>query len=90
MTKQIRTIEMTNAQRSVLSYLSEVEESVTDLIRFANMWSSEVVARRSLTVQCNYRARKPALRYSTKLGRVVRRQSPKGPEEKSSTFHERR
>jgi len=30
---------------------SEVEESVTDLIRFANMWSSEVVARRSLTVQ---------------------------------------
>ena len=30
---------------------SEVEESVTDLIRFANLWSSEVVARRSLTVQ---------------------------------------
>jgi len=50
MAKQIRTIEMTNAQRSVLSYLSEVEESVTDLIRFANMRRSEVVPRRSLTV----------------------------------------
>ena len=50
MTKQIRTIEMTNPTfNSVIP--SEVEESVTDLIRFANMWSSEVVARRSLTVQ---------------------------------------
>ena len=45
---------MTNAQRSILSYLSEVEESVTDLIRFANMWSSEVAARRSLTYSGNY------------------------------------
>ena len=50
MAKQIRTIEMTNAQRSILSYLSEVEESVTDLIRFANMRRSEVLPRRSLTV----------------------------------------
>ena len=41
---------MTNAQRSILSYLSELEESVTDLIRFANMRRSEVT-RRSLTVR---------------------------------------
>jgi hypothetical protein len=63
---------MTNAQRSVLSYLSEVEESVTDLIPIRKheevRGPATTLADRTVATIV---ARKPALRYSTKLGRVA-------------------
>jgi hypothetical protein len=51
---------------------SEVEESLTDLIRFANI--REVGGRATTLADrtvATIVARKPALRYSTKLGRVA-------------------
>ena len=64
---------------------------MTDLIRFANMRRSEDVPRRSLTVrwQLLWRGNLPFVTPQN-WDALRRRESPKVPDEKSSTFHERR